>query len=64
MNDKIFTFLLIVSVLWVGLHFFTDLSRYTKENKIIDTSKIDNMFWTFRTLMPRFNTPNTRIIFN
>ncbi len=64
MNDKIFTFLLIISVLWVGVHFFTDLSRYTKENKIIDTSKIDNMYWTFRTLLPRFNTPQTRIIFN
>ena len=30
----------------------------------VDTSKIDNMYWTLRTLLPRFNAPNTRIIFN
>jgi len=31
MNDKFFKFLLLISILWVGLHLMTDLTRYSKE---------------------------------
>tara|TARA_B100001094_G_scaffold11654_1_gene10348 strand:- start:666 stop:872 length:207 start_codon:yes stop_codon:yes gene_type:complete len=31
MNNKFFKFLLLISILWVGTHLFTDLKRYSKE---------------------------------
>jgi hypothetical protein len=31
MNEKIFTFLLLISILWVSTHIITDLIRYSKE---------------------------------
>ncbi len=64
MNNKIYTFLLIISVFWVGTHLFADISRYTKEYNLFDTSFIDNYYWSIYSAFPSFNRPNTRIIFN
>jgi len=44
MNNKIFTFLLLISVLWVGTHFITDLIRYTKEYD--NSSWMDKYYWS------------------
>ncbi len=44
MNDIIFTFLLIISVLWVGTHLTTDLIRYTKEHN--NGSWKENYYWS------------------
>jgi len=44
MNEKIFTFLLIISILWVGTHIITDLIRYSKEYD--NSSWMENYYWS------------------
>ena len=63
--DKIFTFLLIISVVWVGSHLYADLSRYTKEHKVFEPG-FDNFYWSIHGLIDRHFLNkifgNTRII--
>ena len=49
--DKLFTFFLIISVVWVGAHLYFDISRYTKEHDIEPGFK--NFYWSIHGLNDR-----------
>jgi len=46
MSDKFFTFIVLISILWVGIHLTTYLMRYSKESDFFNNSFMENSYWS------------------